>query len=115
MASDGATLTARERDILRAVLSGFAGSIDRAAIFGSRAPGRARSASDIDLVLYGTLDDRSIARIWTLFDESGLAVTVDVVRYEELADGPFRRHIDACAREIFSRGDLLAACNDRAA
>ena len=101
-------VTPKQRAILRTVLAGFTDRIDRAAVFGSRALGRARPNSDIDLVLYGTLDDRAVARIWSLLHRSSLAVGVDVVRYEAFGNVPFRRHIDAVARTLFTRDDLLA-------
>ena len=94
---------------MRAVLAPFADRIERVAVFGSRALGRARPASDIDLVLYGSLDDRTTARIWSLFDRSSLAVTVDVVRYEGLEPGSFRRPVDAVGKTLFTRDDLSAA------
>ena len=107
--NDTPILLDSERSILRRVLSNFADRIDHAAIFGSRALGRAHAASDIDLVLYGPLDDAAVARIWTMLDESGLAVTVDVARYEGLGRSSLRRHIDAYALPLFDRDELLAA------
>lgn len=107
--SDAPMVSDRDRSILRGILSVFADRIDRAAIFGSRALGRAHAASDIDLVLYGSLDDAAVARIWTMLDESGLAVTVDVARYEGLGHSSLRRHIDAYALPLFDRDELLAA------
>ena len=106
---DTIQLPPRHRAILKAVLARFADRIDRAAIFGSRALGRASAASDIDLVLYGSLDDREVARIWTLLHESSLPVSVDVVRYEGLDQGPFRRHVEAYAKPLFTREELLDA------
>jgi len=107
--SETLTLSDRDRDILRVVLSQFADQIDRVSVFGSRALGRAHSASDIDLAIYGGLDDAVIARIWSLLDESSLAVTVDVVRYDGLAGTSLRRHIDQYAKPLFDRADLQAA------
>lgn len=107
--SDGLDLTPKQRDILLKSLASFAGRIDRAAVFGSRALGRARPSSDIDLVLFGTLDDRDVARIWSLLHRSNLAVSVDVVRYEAFGPTPFRRHIDAAARTLFTKDDLMTA------
>ena len=109
MATDELDLTEKQRRTLLSVLAGFADRIERAAVFGSRALGRAKQASDIDLALYGSLDDRDVARIWSLLYRSSLAVSVDVVRYEALGNVPFRRHIDAVGRMLFTRDDLLAA------
>jgi predicted nucleotidyltransferase len=113
--SDGLDLSAKQRETLLSVLSRFAERIERAAVFGSRALGRATAASDIDLALYGSLDDRDLARIWSLLHRSSLAVSVDVVRYEAFGDVPFRRHIDTVAKTLFTRDELLAARTAHAA
>ena len=42
--------------------------ITRVGVFGSRANGKYKDYSDIDLVLYGDLDERAISRINTLFE-----------------------------------------------
>ncbi len=90
------------------MLSKFADRIDRVAVFGSRATGTERPASDIDLVVHGSIDDATVARIWSLLDQSSLAVSVDVVRYDGIPDGSFRRHIDNCAKPLFDRAELIS-------
>lgn len=112
--AEGPTLSEREREILRAIFGTFADRIDTVAVFGSRALGRAHPASDIDLVVYGSIDDAAIARIWSLLDESSLAVTADVVRYDGLGDAPLRRHIDQCAKRLFDRDELRGATSPHA-
>ena len=52
------------------------------ALFGSRAMGRASPQSDVDLVIYGADDPRLVDQLFTLFDESLLPMTVDVVDYD---------------------------------
>ena len=99
-------LSARDRDIVRRVLAPFAERIERVAVFGSRANGKARPASDIDLALWGDLDDATVARLWSLFDRSSLAVTVDVLAYSEALSPAIRHHIDVAAKTLFSRTDL---------
>ena len=94
-------LSARDRSIVRDVLAPFAPRIDRIAVFGSRALGTARPASDIDLALWGDLDDATMARIATRFLESSLAVTVDAVAYGPHLAAAFRRHIDLVAKPLF--------------
>lgn len=100
-------LRAREREIVHAVLAPYAQFVERVDVFGSRSLGTARANSDIDLVLHGTLSEAQLARIWTLFDESSLAVTVDVADYGRIANPALKRHIDAVARTLFTRGQLL--------
>ena len=102
-------LTARETQIVRGVLAPYADAIDRVAVFGSRALGTARPASDIDLALYGRLSEAQLARLWTLFDESSLAVTVDLLDYGRINNDALRRHIDAVAKPLFTREQLKEA------
>lgn len=102
-------LSPRETDIVRQVLAPFADGIDRVAVFGSRAMETARPNSDIDLALFGSLTERQLARLWTLFDESSLAVSVDVVDYRKSAGTPLQRHIDAVAKTLFTKDQLKAA------
>lgn len=100
-------ISLRERQIVADVLRPYAPFIETVGIFGSRATGKARASSDIDMVLYGSLDDRQIQRIWTLFDNSPLAVTVDVLAYDAIAHAPLRRHIDSVMKPLFAKADLL--------
>ena len=110
---DGITLSARDRDIVRRVLAPFAERIERVGVFGSRANGKARPASDIDLVLWGELDDAALARLWSLFDRSSLAVTVDVLAYSPALSPAIRHHIDVGAKVLFSHADLNATVVER--
>lgn len=103
------------REELRRVLAPFAERITSAAIFGSRATGRARLNSDIDLVLHGDLTQEHVDRLHTLFEESSLAVTVDVVAYSPTLSPMLKQHVDRFARPLFCRDDLLAAACPRAA
>lgn len=102
-------LTEREIEIVGKVLKPFADRIDQVAVFGSRALGTAHPASDIDLAIYGTLSEAEVARIWTLFDQSALAVTVDIADYPRLSPSSFRRHIDNVAKTLFTQEQLKAA------
>jgi predicted nucleotidyltransferase len=106
--ADGIVLSDRDRAIVRSVLSPFADRIDRVGVFGSRALGSARPASDIDLVLWGDLDAGTLARLATLFGESSLAVSVDVIRHSPELAAALRRHIDRAAKTLFTRDDLRA-------
>lgn len=92
--------------ILKRVLAPYASKIERVGVFGSHAMGAARPNSDIDLVIYGALDDADVDRIWTLLDESALPVTVDVVAYNLPLYPPLRAHIDRTMMVLFTRADL---------
>ncbi len=99
-------LTLRETEILRKTFAPHADAIDRVVIFGSRALGTSRPSSDIDLAVFGTLDEKQMARLWTLFDESSLAVTVDLIDYARLTDPAMKRHTDRVGKTIFTRDEL---------
>ena len=103
--SDPFGLTADHRDLLRDILATAGDRIDRVAVFGSRATGRYRPNSDLDLVLYGSADQAACDRLWTLFQESPLPFSVDVVSYAAIDSPPLRTHIDAVARPLFVRTD----------
>lgn len=94
--------------LLRSILAPFADKIDRVAVFGSYATGRARANSDIDLVVYGRLEIGEIDRLYTLFDDSALSVSVDVVAYDDALYSPLKQHIDAVAVTLFDHDDLKA-------
>jgi predicted nucleotidyltransferase len=83
------------------VLKPYSAEIERVGLFGSRATGTYRDNSDIDLVLYGTFNEATLNRIVTLFKESTLPVTVDVVAYHLITHAPLREHIDRVVRTLF--------------
>lgn len=92
--------------VVASVLQPYADRIDKVGVFGSHALGKARRNSDIDLVIYGLLTQDDIDRIWTLFDESPLAVSVDVVGYDLPLYPPLRAHIDRTVKLLFTSADL---------
>ena len=99
-------LTERELGIRREVLAPHADRITHVGLFGSRATGTAQPGSDIDLVLYGPIDEGTVDRLWTLFDESGLARKVDVVAYALVSYPPLKAHIDDVMVPLFAQADL---------
>lgn len=101
-------LTDRQLAVLRDILAPYAARIDTVGLFGSRAAGTARPASDIDLVIYGALSEAEIDRLWTLFDDSSLPVKVDVVGYRHIEPGPLKAQFDAAMRPLFSGRALQA-------
>lgn len=88
-------LTEAERAIVQRLLDAHRHEIGKAVVFGSRATGRARPSSDIDLALTGVKNPATVDRLRTEFEESLLAVTVDLVDYDRLANPRLRAHIDA--------------------
>lgn len=96
----------RQRGLLHAIFSAYADKIDRVAVFGSRATGTAKANSDIDLVVYGTLDEKDIGRLLSLCEDSALEIPVDLVAYHLITYAPFKEHIDQVGLTLFTRNDL---------
>lgn len=78
------------------VLDQHRGQFSSVRVFGSRATGRARRASDIDLVLTGVTAS-VLGRIEDDLEESLLPMTVDVLAYEDISSDVLRDHIDRAA------------------
>lgn len=92
---------------IRGILKPYATSIESVGVFGSRATGRMRPDSDIDLVIHGSIDQKTVDRLWTIFSESTLAWPVDIVAYNHVTYEPFKQHINAVAIPLFTHEDLL--------
>lgn len=105
-------LTQHQLNIIRDVLAPYALEIERVSLFGSRATGTARANSDIDLVLYGPVSEAVADRLHSLFDESGLAVTVDLLVYDRIDYPPLKSHIDQVMKPLFERAELQSVKKD---
>ena len=101
-------ITPRETEIVRYVLRPHAAAIDQVIVFGSRANGTAKSYSDIDLALTGRVDAALINRLWTEFDESSLAVRVDLLDLAAQKATAIARHVANVGKPLFDRTDLGA-------
>ena len=101
--SDQFGLSAIEQKKLREILNTAGEQIERVAVFGSRATGRYRPNSDLDLVLYGNTDEAVCDRLWTALQESSLPFSVDIVSYAAITNPALRAHIDLVARTLFVR------------
>ena len=104
MSSHG--LTPEQLEIVRGILRPFRSHIERVGLFGSRATGTYRDNSDIDMVLYGDVDEAMVDHIWTLFDASDLPVAVDVSAYQLVDYPPLKAHIDQVMVLLFSRDEI---------
>ncbi len=92
-----------QRVLVQEILLTAQDHIEQVAVFGSRAQGKQRQNSDLDIVLYGSADEAVCDRLWTLFHESSLSCAVDVTIYAAIKHPPLRAHIDAVARLWFVR------------
>jgi predicted nucleotidyltransferase len=95
-------LDARARCLLGGVLEQHA-RVHEARVFGSRALGTHRPESDVDIALYGDVDDGLAARIAGELDELPLPYAFDVRAYPCLKHEPLRGHIDRVGEVIFTR------------
>lgn len=86
--------------VIKETLENFAPAVESVSVFGSRATGTYKSYSDIDLVLYGDLDEETIDRLWTCFSESRLPYKVDVTAYNLVTHLPLKEHIDRVAKPL---------------
>ncbi|HMX53719.1 MAG TPA: nucleotidyltransferase domain-containing protein, partial [Plasticicumulans sp.] len=92
MADDGLSfgLSAEILEWLRTVFARYPG-IERVLVFGSRAKGTYRNASDIDLaVLAPGMDDETFAQLWNDLDDLPLVFTLDVLHWDRLPAGRIR-------------------------
>ena len=99
-------LSDRQLAVLRRILSTYAEEIASVELFGSRATGAYRPNSDIDLVLRGSIKEKQIDRLWTMFHESNLPVSVDVKSYELTTYAPLKAHMDKVCKTLFTQQDL---------
>lgn len=102
-------LSPHQIHILQDVLAPYARMITRVGLFGSRATGTARPNSDIDLVLHGPVSEAVADRLRSLFDESGLAVTVDLLVYDRIDTPALKSHIDQVMKLLFEKAELQSA------
>jgi predicted nucleotidyltransferase len=85
--------------LIRSVLARHP-EVKAARLFGSRALGTARPESDIDLALWGDIDDRLLSRILAELDALPLPYQFDVLRYERIEHPPLKEHIDRFGRDL---------------
>ena len=103
---DGHGLSVKQLAQVRAILATFADRITRVDLFGSRATGRWRPNSDLDLILHGNLSERDVDRLWTIFQESSLPFSVDVTSYDLVTYPPLKEHMDRVRKPLFSAEQL---------
>ena len=80
--------------------------IEKASLLGSKATGTYKSYSDIDLELYGNIDEAKADRLWTCFSESLLPYKVDIYIYRHINYPPLKRRIDQQGQILFTKEQL---------
>ena len=72
-------------------------------LFGSRATGKAKAYSDIDLATRGIVDARRLGRLALDLEDLDIPQTCDLQAYESINSVLLKRHIDTCGMIIYSR------------
>jgi predicted nucleotidyltransferase len=78
--------------------------IKRAILYGSRAKGKYRKGSDIDLTLMSNsiFTRTDLLRISNDFDDSDMPYFVDVSIYDDLSNPDLKAHIDRVGKVLFT-------------
>ena len=98
-------LSADHLGILTQIL-GRSPRVEEAILFGSRAKGNYKQASDIDLAVKGSLLQKDdIAALFSEFEESLLPFFVDVIPYAFIRNKELADHIDRIGICIYKRND----------
>ena len=87
-------LTQKELEIIKEVLRKF-DNIEKVILFGSRALGTHKTASDIDLAIKGNVDINTLSKLkYNLEEDTFLPYFFDVVIYDNLENLELKKHID---------------------
>jgi predicted nucleotidyltransferase len=82
--------------------------VELAVLYGSRAIGRHRPASDIDLTLVGRdLDASTLAGIEADLDDLLLPWMIDLSSFSDLNHPPLLVHIERVGQVFYRRGELI--------
>lgn len=102
-------LTARSLATLHRILAAHP-EVETAILYGSRALGRHRPGSDIDLALVGDgVDEQLCGRVWSALDASDLPYKVDVTALAEVRNAALAEHIARVGVALYRRGERVAA------
>ena len=94
-------LEADEMAAIQSILAAHS-EVESAVLYGSRAIGRFKPGSDVDLVLTGkNLTDRIVLDIRTEFRDSNVPYMVDVVAENEIKDENLKREIDTTGQVFY--------------
>lgn len=88
-------LSDHERETIARAILPFRDRVHRVIVFGSRANGKSKPSSDIDIAVDGLLSEAEFFALFAAFDDSDLAVRIDVVDYRQVCGTALGRHIDA--------------------
>ena len=101
--NDRVFLSSRERTTIASILEPMLSRIGDVKVYGSRATGRARPASDLDLVVFPPVARRDLMDLRFAFEESDLPIKVDVLAWDEIDYQPLRDEIFRYAVSFFDK------------
>jgi uncharacterized protein len=94
-------LSQKELEILKEVFKKF-DNINEVILFGSRALGKHRPSSDIDLAIKGNVDINTLSKLkYILEEETTLPYFFDIVIYDNLENQELKKHIDGFGKIIY--------------
>jgi predicted nucleotidyltransferase len=67
--------------------------VHRAQIFGSRAMGNYRENSDIDIVLFGDIPEKMVAKILLELEELPLPYKFDLISFGQISHAGLKEHV----------------------
>lgn len=73
-------------------------------LYGSRAIGKAKTNSDIDLATVGIIDPYRLGRLALDLEDMPIPQECDLTGYEGIKYAPFKRHIDNFGITIYGKG-----------
>lgn len=86
-------LTKQDLSLVKSVFADY-GDVEKVEIFGSRAMGNFKKGSDVDLVLFFDVSDKSLSAIRRrLNQELLLPYKFDVISWKEISSDDLRQHI----------------------
>ena len=86
-------LSEKTIEIIKKLLSNYP-QIKEVKIFGSRAKGNYKPSSDIDLALFGNIDDKLLRHIASELDEHPTPYQFDVLNYNDIDNENLKNNID---------------------
>lgn len=88
-------------DAIAKIFSGYPG-VEKVVVFGSRAMGRYKEGSDIDLAVYGkSLSHADLLALYSRLEDLDLIWEIDLLFYNEIYDPEVKEHIDRVGKIFY--------------
>ena len=81
-------------------------SIEMVKIFGSRAKGNYKPASDIDFAIFGEIDSKGLRHIACELDELSTPYKFDILNYNEIENQALKESIDNYCKIFYKKSYL---------